>query len=141
LSGVIINDETEMTSLAYILLAAYLFIFPIILFSPKKIQNAVGIIEKMEKYFEVMYTIILFTILVVIGAYSLLFLIGFLVMNFYTDGDPVIDSSSFFYLYQKVYLSHPVVLIVFFFGVYWLFGTLISWHKYLVGSSVLQWYF
>lgn len=30
---------------------------------------------------------------------------------------------------------------MFFFGAIWMFGTLISWHRYLVGSSVLQWYF
>jgi hypothetical protein len=88
-----------------------------------------------------MFTIIAFTILLTLTAYCVLFLIGFLLMNFYTDGDPLLDSSSFFYLYQRVYLSHPVVLTLFFFGIYWLFGTLISWHKYLVGSSVLQWYF
>jgi len=62
-------------------------------------------------------------------------------MNFFTDGNPIIDSKSFFYLYEKIYLSHPAVLIFFFFGVYWLFGTLNSWHKYVIGSAVLQWYF
>jgi hypothetical protein len=46
-SGAIIEDETKMTSLAYILLAAYLIIFPMILFAPKKIQIAVKIIAGM----------------------------------------------------------------------------------------------
>lgn len=50
-SGIILDDETEMTSLAYILLAIYLFIFPMVLFAPKKIQTAVQIISSMEKYF------------------------------------------------------------------------------------------
>lgn len=62
-------------------------------------------------------------------------------MNFFTDGSPVQDPSSFFYLYEKVYLSHPVALAFFFIGTIWLFGTLVSWHKYFIGSSILQWYF
>ncbi len=40
-----------MRSLAYVLLAAYLFLFPMILFAPKKIQIAVKIISNMGKYF------------------------------------------------------------------------------------------
>lgn len=140
-SGAIIDDETQMTGLAYLLLAAYLFIFPMVLFSPKKIQIAVKIIEKMERYYEAMFTIIITTILLAITAYGFLFLLGLLLMNFFTDGNPFVDSSSFFYLYERVYLSHPAVLVLFFFGTFWLLGTFISWHKYLIGSSVLQWYF
>lgn len=88
-----------------------------------------------------MYTVIAFTILLSLTAYGLIFLIGFLLMNFYTDGNPVTNSNSFFYLYEKVNLSNPGALVFYFFGVIWLFGTLISWHKYLIGSSVMQWYF
>ncbi len=50
-SGAIIEDETEMTSLAYILLAIYLVCFPMILFAPKKIQTAIDIISSMRKYY------------------------------------------------------------------------------------------
>jgi hypothetical protein len=82
-----------------------------------------------------------FTILVTIIAYGFIFLIGFLLMNFYTDGNPILDSSSFFYLYERVNLANPGVLALYFFGICWLFGALFSWHKYLIGSSVLQWYF
>lgn len=46
-----------------------------------------------------MFTIIAFTILVTITSYGLIFLLGFLLMNFFTDGNPVTDPSSFFYLY------------------------------------------
>jgi hypothetical protein len=140
-SGAIIEDETEMTSLAYILLAAYLVFFPMILFAPKKIQTAIDIISSMRKYYESMYTVVAFTICLALAAYGLIFLMGFLLMNFFTDGEPSFNSSSFFYLYEKVSLSNPGALTVFFFGTLWMFGTLISWHKYLIGSSVLQWYF
>ena len=88
-----------------------------------------------------MFTIIAFTVLITILAYILIFIFSFLFMNFFTDGNAVIDSTSFFYLYEKVYLSNPAALIFFFFGVYWLFGTLNCWHKYLIGSGMLQWYF
>lgn len=40
-SGIIIDDENQMASLAYILLALYLVIFPMIIFAPKKIRVAV----------------------------------------------------------------------------------------------------
>lgn len=130
-----------MTSLAYILLASYLVIFPIILFSPKKIMIAVRIIKSLERYYYAMFTIIMFTILIALLAYGLLFLIAFLLMNFYTAGESSTNANSFFYLYEKIQLSNPASLTLFFFGIYWIFGTLISWHKYLIGSSVLQWYF
>lgn len=130
-----------MTTLAYILLATYLVFFPMILFAPKKIRVAVDIISSMRKYYESMYTISVFTIFVALGSYGLIFAMGFLLMNFYTDGDPSTSSSSFFYLYQNVNLSNPGALALFFFGAIWMFSTLISWHRYLVGSSVLQWYF
>lgn len=130
-----------MTALAYILLAAYLVFFPMILFAPKKIQTAVDIISSMRKYYESMYTISAFTIFVSLAAYGLIFAMGFLLMNFYTDGEPSTSTTSFFYLYDKVNLSNPGALALFFFGTIWMFGTLISWHRYLVGSSVLQWYF
>lgn len=140
-TGILIDNQQRFTSLAYILLAAYLVLFPIILFSPKKIKIAVKILANMQHYFETMFTVTLFTILITITSYGLIFLFAFLLMNFFTDGSPVQDPSSFFYLYEKVYLSHPVALAFFFIGTIWLFGTLVSWHKYFIGSSILQWYF
>lgn len=135
------QDEKKMTGLAYTLLAAYLLFFPIILFSPLKIKISVNILSNMYKYFEKMFTMMLFSCLIAIVAYGFMFLAAFLLMNIFTDGDAVINSDSFFYLYEKVYLSHPALLAFIFFGIYWLFGTLISWHKFLVSSSVCQWYF
>lgn len=75
-----------MTGLAYILLASYLIIFPIILFSPSKIKMAASIIKNMEKYYYAAFTVILFTISIAILVYGLLFLIAFLLMNFFTAG-------------------------------------------------------
>lgn len=50
-------------------------------------------------------------------------------------------TSSMFYTYQTMYLYHPASLVFHFIGVYWLFGTLISWHKYFTSSAVCLWYF
>jgi hypothetical protein len=84
---------------------------------------------------------IFFTILLTLISYGLLFVLAFLLMNIYTDGDTTIDSSSFFYLYQRVYLSNPALLAFYFLGVYWFFATLIAWHKYFVSASMCFWYF
>ena len=46
-----------------------------------------------------------------------------------------------FYTYESMYLYHPASLVFHFIGVYWLFGTLISWHKYFTSSAVCLWYF
>lgn len=78
---------------------------------------------------------------VVLGMYIVVFLMGFLLLNFLTDGTAITSGSSFFYLYEKISLAHPAALVFFFFGVYWLFVTFGTWHQIVVSSSVLQWYF
>ena len=88
-----------------------------------------------------MYTVVILTVLITLLACCLLNVIGLLVMNFYTGGESERSEDSFFYFYNSLHLSHPAVLLLFFIGVYWLFSTLISWHKYFISSSMLQWYF
>lgn len=135
------RDENRMTSLAFTLLAGYLLFFPMILFSPRKIKIAVRILSSMYPYFIQMFTVMLLTCVVTILTYGTLFLIAFLVMTMFTAGSQTIDSSSFFYIYTTKQFTHPVVLALLFIGIYWIFGTLISWHKYLISSSICQWYF
>lgn len=77
----------------------------------------------------------------VLGIYIVVFLLGFLLINFFTDGNAFTSTSSFFYLYEKVSLSHPAALAFFFIGVYWLFATFGTWHQIVISSSVIQWYF
>ena len=50
-SSQLISDEQAMQPLAYILLAAYLILFPVVLFSPAKIKMAIRILSKMYEYF------------------------------------------------------------------------------------------
>lgn len=88
-----------------------------------------------------MYTVSLATVVGVLVSYGLIFLVGFLLMSMFTAGDPVLNPDSFFYLYENMALSHPAVLTLSSFAFYWLFGTALSLHKYLVASSMLQWYF
>jgi len=88
-----------------------------------------------------MFTIILLTFVLAILTYGALFILTFLVMTMFTAGSYTIDPSSFFYLYNNKQFSHPALLTFFFIGIYWIFGTLVSWHKYLIGSSVCLWYF
>jgi hypothetical protein len=45
------------------------------------------------------------------------------------------------FVFTKVSLSHPAVLVVHFFGVYWFLGTVISWHKYFTSNAMCLWYF
>jgi hypothetical protein len=130
-----------MTSLAYVLLATYIIIFPLILFSSKKIELAVSIISSMQKYFTIMFTVVVFTTILALSTFGIIFIFALLLMNMFTAGTKQYDSTSFFYLYTDVDLSHPAFLVLFFFDIYWFLGTLISWHRYMIGSSVLQWYF
>lgn len=95
----------------------------------------------MYAYFEQSYTIVLFTMTVVLGVYIVVFIMGFLLLNFITDGTVTSSNNSFFYLYEKIKLAHPAALAFFFFGVYWLFATFGTWHQIVISSSVLQWYF
>lgn len=46
-----------------------------------------------------------------------------------------------FYTYQDISLSHPAALVFHFIGIFWLYSTLISWHKYFVSSAMCLWYF
>lgn len=73
--------------------------------------------------------------------YGFIFLLGFLLLNFATDGTVVSSNNSFFYLYESVNLAHPAGLIFFFFGVYWIFGVTGSFQQYVIGSAITQWYF
>jgi hypothetical protein len=130
-----------MNGLAFVLLALYLVFFPVLLFAPRKIKTGIAILGDLDNYYELMYTMVIFTVLIAILAYCLLFLMAFLVLNFFTGGDPSTSVDSFFYLYNDIHLSNPAVLVLFFIGVYWLFATMISWHKHFVASSMLQWYF
>ena len=45
------------------------------------------------------------------------------------------------YVFTKVSLSHPAVLVVHFFGIYWFFGTVVSWHKHFTSNAMCMWYF
>ena len=127
--------------LAYILMALYLIVFPFVLFSPGKIKSAVRIISKLSKYFSKMSTVNLFTYMAVFLTWGLTMLEIFLVINMFTSGNPSVEDGSFMFVFTKVSLSHPAVLVVHFFGIYWLFGTVISWHKYFTSNAMCLWYF
>jgi hypothetical protein len=127
--------------LAYILMALYLVVFPFVLFSPGKIKSAVRIIAKLSKYFSKTSSVNLFTYLVIYFTWGLLMLEIFLVINMFTAGNPSVESGSFMFVFTKVSLSHPAVLVVHFFGIYWFFGTVISWHKYFTSNAMCLWYF
>ena len=47
----LISDEEVMQPLAYILLAGYLILFPVLLFSPSKVKMGVKILANMYDYF------------------------------------------------------------------------------------------
>lgn len=46
-----------------------------------------------------------------------------------------------FYTYQDINLSHAASLTFHFIGIFWLYGTVISWHKYFMSSAMCLWYF
>lgn len=47
----LLADEQSIQPLAYVLLAAYLILFPIVLFAPTSIKLAVKVLSNMYKYF------------------------------------------------------------------------------------------
>jgi hypothetical protein len=47
----LISDEQALQPLAYILLAGYLILFPVVLFSPGKIKMAINLLSRMYGYF------------------------------------------------------------------------------------------
>jgi hypothetical protein len=47
----LINDEKSMQPLAYLLLAGYLVLFPVVLFAPAGIKLGVRLLSKMYAYF------------------------------------------------------------------------------------------
>jgi uncharacterized membrane protein YedE/YeeE len=98
-NSLLITGEQAMQPLAYILLAGYLILFPVVLFSPAKIKMAVKILSNMYNYFENNYTVIIFSLTSVMVTYGIVFGLGFLLLNFATDGNVVTINSSFFYLY------------------------------------------
>lgn len=131
-----------MTGLSFFLIALYLVLFPLLLFSPAKIQTALKILSKMKKYYENMYSAIFFTGGIAILVWGLFMVIGFLIMNMFTSGTPLADpSQSFLYLYTTVNLSHPALLVIYFIGVLWFFGTVVTWHRYFISSTLCFWYF
>ena len=75
-----------MRYISFLLLAIYLIIFPFILFSPKKIQQAVTIMGGLKKYFTSMMSINLFTFMVIVIAWGTLILELFLLIHFYSAG-------------------------------------------------------
>ena len=80
------TDEIKIRALSFLLLGIYLLIFPFILFSPKKIQMAITIISGLKKYFTSMFTMNMFTFLVVLVAWGSLIIEIFLLMHFFTAG-------------------------------------------------------
>ena len=80
------TDEEKIRALSFLLLGIYLLIFPFILFSPKKIQMAITVISGLKKYFTSMFTMNLFTFLVVLVGWGSLIIEIFLVMHFYSAG-------------------------------------------------------
>jgi hypothetical protein len=140
-NSLLLSEEQSLQPLAFILLALYLILFPIILFAPSSIKLAIKVISNMYKYFSSNYTMVLFSVFIALLNYGLLFLITFLLLNFLTAGTKSFSSDSFFYFYQTVNLSHPALLVVYFIGTYWLFSTLCSWHQYALATSVIQWFF
>ena len=136
------TNEERIRYLSFLLLGIYLLIFPFILFSPKKIQLAVKIIGGLKEYFSAMFTMNLFTFLVVLITWGSLVVEIFLVINFYTAGSISEEpANSMFYTYTGMQIYHPAALTFHFIGVYWLFGTIISWHKYFTSTAICLWYF
>ena len=72
--------------LAYILMAIYLVIFPLVLFSPSKIKSAVRIISKLSNYFSKMSSVNFFSYLVIYLTWGLTMLEIFFVMNMFSSG-------------------------------------------------------
>lgn len=122
-------------------MSIYLIVFPLVLFSPSKIKSAVLIISKLSKYYSKMSSVNFFTFLVIYVTWGLCMLEIFLLINMFTSGNPSIEQGSFMFVFTKVSLSHPAVLVVHFFGVYWFFGTVVSWHKYFTSNAMCLWYF
>ena len=96
------NDERTIATLSYLLLAVYLLIFPLILFSPKKIRMAAKIIGHLQDYYYKMMTMNIFTLLIILIVWGLLLLEIFLVMHFFTAGTSTTATDSFFYIYQGI---------------------------------------
>ena len=84
------TEAGNIQPLAYILMAIYLVMFPLVLFSPSKIKSTVRIISKMSNYFNKMSTVNFFSYLVIFLTWGLTMLEIFLVMNMFSSGDYVI---------------------------------------------------
>lgn len=136
------TNEENIRYLSFLLLGIYLLIFPFILFSPKKIQLAAKIIGGLKEYFSAMFSMNLFTFLVVLVTWGSLIVEIFLVIHFYTAGTvSETPTQSMFYTYTGMQLYNPASLTFHFIGIYWLFGTVISWHKYFTSTAICLWYF
>lgn len=135
------KEASNILPLAYIMMALYMVAFPFVLFSPSKIKSGTRIIQKMSKYFSKMSTVNFFSYLVIFVTWGLTMLEIFLLMNMFTSGQSSYETNSFMAVYTNVSLSHPGVLTIHFFGIYWFFSTLISWHKYFTSNAMCLWYF
>jgi hypothetical protein len=98
-SSQLLSDEKSLQPLAYILLAGYLVLFPIVLFAPYSIRLGVNLLSKMYSYFERNYTIVFFSLCATLTSYGVIFIISFLLLNFLTDGTTISSTNSFFFLY------------------------------------------
>lgn len=85
-ASIFYSDASSLLPLAYILMAVYLVLFPIVLFSPQKIKSAVKIINKLSKYFTKMSSVNLFSYLVIYVTWGLLMLEIFLLLNMFASG-------------------------------------------------------
>lgn len=85
-ASIFYSEAGNIQPLAYVLMAIYLIIFPMVLFSPSKIKSAVRIMSKMSKYFSKMSTVNLFSYLVIYLTWGLTMLEIFLVINMFSSG-------------------------------------------------------
>ena len=80
------SDEDSIRYLAYLFLTIYLVIFPLVLFSPKKIRMAARILARMKGYFRKMLTMHAMTGLVILLGWGLMMLEIYLIMFIFTTG-------------------------------------------------------
>lgn len=79
-------EAENILPLAYIVMAFYLLMFPLMLFSQGKIKSAIRLVSKMSIYFSKMSSVNFFSYLVVYLTWGLTMLEIFLVMNMFSSG-------------------------------------------------------
>ena len=80
------REEQQMRYISFLLLGIYLVIFPFILFSPKKIQQAAVVLAGLRKFYSAMLSMNLLTLFVIIVTWGSLILEIFLIVHFYSAG-------------------------------------------------------